>query len=373
MSLLADSDALHARVRAFAGGARDTTFAELALAIARFQARHSPGFARLLARSRRALEDVDAIPAVPAEAFRLTRVAVHPAELDEARFVTSGTTRDERGEHPFRTTRTYAELALRFGRSALLSDAASRTVVALAAPPQTPRCSSLGFMMELFMRELDGRGFHGEPFSVESPRRWLLSPSGVDLAGLEQSVRVAEQRAEPLLLLATSFALVALLDQLKGAALPLPARSVVMQTGGFKGRSREVPADELRAAISQTFGVPEDDVVSEYGMTELSSQLYEGTLRGGALRGARGIYLEPPWLRVTPVHPVTLEPVAAGEPGLARFVDLGNIDSAVAVLTRDLVRRKDGGIELLGRDPGAPPRGCSLAVEALLAEPTHAH
>jgi hypothetical protein len=55
-----------------------------------------------------------------------------------------------------------------------------------------------------------------------------------------------------------------------------------------------------------------------------------------------------------------------GEIGLARFTDLGNVDSAVCVVTQDLVRRVDGGVELLGRQPGATPRGCSLAIEALL-------
>jgi hypothetical protein len=69
---------------------------------------------------------------------------------------------------------------------------------------------------------------------------------------------------------------------------------------------------------------------------------------------------------VTPVEPTTLLPVAAGEVGLARFIDLGNIDSAASVVTQDLVRRAHGGIELLGRQPGAPARGCSLAIEALL-------
>jgi hypothetical protein len=66
------------------------------------------------------------------------------------------------------------------------------------------------------------------------------------------------------------------------------------------------------------------------------------------------------------VDPITLAPVPAGEVGLARFVDLANVDSAVAIVTRDRIRARDGGIELLGREPGAPPRGCSLAVDALL-------
>jgi hypothetical protein len=78
------------------------------------------------------------------------------------------------------------------------------------------------------------------------------------------------------------------------------------------------------------------------------------------------VYFEPPWLRVVPVDPVTLEPVAAGEVGIARIVDLGNVDSAIAIQTQDRVRRSGAGIELLGRAPGATPRGCSLAIEEFL-------
>jgi hypothetical protein len=362
--LVEASEALHERVRAFAHGRASESFEALALAIAHFQAEYSPGFARLVRRTASALDSVDHVPAVPADAFRMTRVAVHDRAADVARFVTSGTTASERGTHAFRTTRTYAELALKFGRTALLTDDAPRTVVALAPKLDSPPASSLGFMMGLFMEGFDGRGLDDGPFDLTAGDRWLLSADGIDLPGLERAIQRAARRREPLLLLATSFALVALLDTLAGAELALPAGSVVMQTGGFKGRSRVVPADELRQNISSSFLIPETHVVSEYGMTELSSQLYEGTLNQ---RGARGLYLEPPWLRVTPVDPVTLTPVAPGEVGLARFVDLGNIDSAVAVLTLDRVRRHAGGIELLGRDAGAPPRGCSLAVEALLA------
>ncbi|HEY3666953.1 MAG TPA: acyl-protein synthetase, partial [Polyangiaceae bacterium] len=115
----------------------------------------------------------------------------------------------------------------------------------------------------------------------------------------------------------------------------------------------------------------ERQVVGEYGMTELTSQLYEATLPGSALgsahSGTAGIYFEPPWLRVVPVDPVTLEAVRPGEVGIARIVDLGNVDSAIAIQTHDRVRRVGHGVELLGRAPGATPRGCSLAIEEFLA------
>jgi hypothetical protein len=360
-----ESDELHERVQRFASGASQEPFEALALDIARFQAEAAPGFRRILAARGGALNGVDDIPAVPSDAFRLARVATYAAELDIVRFHTSGTTGAERGTHVMRRTDTYEQLSLAFGRQALLPrDGGVAVVVALAPPPTTPPSSSLGYMMARFMESFDGR-----PLSS----RWLLGAPGIDHDGLRQAIALATERTESLLLLGTAFALVRLLDELDGARLPLPDRSVVMQTGGFKGKSREVSMQELRSQLSDAFQVPATHIVGEYGMTELTSQLYEATVAGSELRAlhpnaAAGVYFEPPWLRVTPVDPVSLAPVPEGEAGLARFVDLGNVDSAVSVVTQDLVRRHDGGIQLLGRQPGAPARGCSLAIEALLRD-----
>jgi len=366
VSTFAESDALHARVRAFATGTTPDDFETLALDIARFQARSSPGFARLIASRAAELDRLAAVPGVPAETFRLTRVAVHPPELDAARFETSGTT-GEPGIHAYRTLATYEALALTHGARALLGfRPGPRVVVALApAPGETPS-SSLGFMLALFQREWDGRSLADGDFSREMAARWLFDADGLDLAGLEHAASVAARRGEPLVVLATAFALVALLDALGNKTLRAPAETCVMVTGGFKGRSREVDKAELRSRVARAFGVPETHVVAEYGMTELTSQLYEGTLPGAALRGEPDVLLEPAWLRVEPVDPVTLAPVASGEVGIARIVDLGNVDSALVVQTEDLVRRRGAGIELFGRRPGATARGCSLAVEAWL-------
>ena len=84
-------------------------------------------------------------------------------------------------------------------------------------------------------------------------------------------------------------------------------------------------------------------------------------------RAASGVYVEPPWARVVAVDPVTLEPVADGAIGLARIEDLANVDSAFAVQTQDRVRRVAGGFELLGRAPGAAPRGCSIAIDEMMS------
>lgn len=370
------SDDLHQRVQRFARGEGTDSFERLALDLAHFQAEASPGFRRLVQARGAALRELDDIPAVPSDAFRLARVATYPAELDRARFFTSGTTGAERGTHAMRRTDTYEALSLAFGRQALLAaDGARPVVVALAPAPTNPPSSSLGFMMARFMESFDGQPLDGveRDFAVNAAARWLLDANGVNLPGLQRAVAAAGERGQPLLVLGTAFALVQLLDDLATERLPLPSRSVVMQTGGFKGKSREVSMAQLRAQLSDSFQLAPERVVGEYGMTELSSQLYEATIAESALSarcpGAEpGLYFEPPWLRVTPVDPLTLTPVAEGEVGLARFIDLGNVDSAVSVVTQDLVRRSGGGIQLLGRQPGAPARGCSLAIEALLGD-----
>jgi Acyl-protein synthetase, LuxE len=375
---MSDSDALHARVRAFVRAslqdAPSEPFDPLALAIARFQAANVPPFARLvrargvdLERARAA----SAIPAVPADVFRLARVAAHPPERDAVVFRTSGTTAgaEQRGEHPLRTTETYALAALSWGERFLWPDGPALGVIVLAAPLASQPDSSLGFMLDRFARALEGpASFH---LHVEEGEARL------DVDGLASAAADARAAARPAIVLATSFALVHLLDQRGDRDLRLPPGSRVMQTGGFKGRSREVPPDELRALVAEAFGVQPARVVSEYGMTELGSQLYEGTL-AAALRGvveARpGVYHAPPWMRVTAVDPVSLAPLPAGAIGVARFVDLANVDSAVVIQTADRVRLLDEGegdgggrvVELLGRLPGAPPRGCSIAVDEML-------
>jgi hypothetical protein len=368
MTRNARSDDLHRAVRRFAAGDRARSFSELSLEIAEFQREFSPGFARLCNSRGAPLGSVDDIPGVPCDAFRLARIAVHPESEDRLRFFTSGTTSGARGVHAMRVTETYQELALHFGRSALLSNERPHHVVALAPMLDDPPTSSLGHMMAMFMVDFEQRG----SFDVRTRERWLIDDRGVDLTGLERAAERATQRGETLLVLATSFALVGLLDALGDRTLALPAGAVVMQTGGFKGKTREIEPNELRASLARSFCIDETQIVGEYGMTELTSQLYEASVPGSTLarerRGQSGVYAEPPWLRVVPVDPTTLEPVSQGEVGIARIVDLGNVDSAIAIQTQDRVRRVEGGITLLGRAPGAPPRGCSLAIEEFLGQ-----
>jgi hypothetical protein len=98
-------------------------------------------------------------------------------------------------------------------------------------------------------------------------------------------------------------------------------------------------------------GTAPEQVVNEYGMTELASQLYATGL---------GSHRPPPWLRVLVCDLASGREVPAGEIGCLRFVDLANCGSVMVIQTEDVGRARDGGIEVLGRVPGAVTRGCSL-------------
>jgi phenylacetate-coenzyme A ligase PaaK-like adenylate-forming protein len=364
---LRQSDALHERVKAYVSAPEHSgdSFSSLALDIARYQIESVPVMARKWNRSgAAALQDVADIPTIPVEAFRLTRVAAHAPECDAVCFRTSGTTSGARGQHCMRRTDSYRTAALDWGRRALLpSDANGATVICLAQRPVGPLESSLTFMMQAFLEEWDI-----ERSNATLEQRWLLNEAGVDLIGLRRQLDLAITRPAPVLILATSLALVYLLDALRGERLETLGRAIVMQTGGFKTMKREISAEALRSAVAETFGIDESAVVSEYGMTELSSQLYEGTLARATLRGPKGVFLPPPWMRVEAVDPIGLRPLPDGEPGLARFTDLANVDSAVRILTADRVICRAGAVELIGRDANAVARGCSLTVEELVGE-----
>jgi hypothetical protein len=364
---VAESDALHARclamIRAFEAGApMPEPFDALALDVARFQRRFVPGYARLCgargADLDRAARAADA-PGVPADAFKLTSVFAFDAVDAAVTFRTSGTTVGARGSHPMRHTRSYDAAALAFGRAMLAPDLAGGAEVILLGPSvDDAPDSSLTHMCALFARALS----RGTPAG-------FVRDGAIDLHALGARVRALDGGA-PAVVLATSFALVHLLDALgdgRSGALALPPGSRVMQTGGFKGRSREVSAEALRRDVARLFAIAESDVVSEYGMTELSSQFWERTIVDP--RAPHGVYAEPPWARVVPVDPISLAPVPSGEIGIARIEDLANVDSAFAVVTQDRVRRAPalGGFELLGRAPGAPPRGCSIALDEMLS------
>jgi hypothetical protein len=187
----------------------------------------------------------------------------------------------------------------------------------------------------------------------------------VDFDAVVQKLKRACNSGKPLTLLGTAFSFVHLLDFLaeNNLRFNLPGGSRVMETGGYKNRSRTMPKSELHALITEHLGVPGENINCEYGMSELSSQAYDSVLnRAGTVPGApiaRHFHF-PPWARVQIISPETGHEVEEDETGLIRIFDLANAFSAAAIQTEDLGIRRGEGIELLGRAQLAEPRGCSL-------------
>jgi hypothetical protein len=314
-----------------------------ALAIALFHAQRaaSPLYAALTARADGSAPDPqgwDAIPALPVSLFKELPVRSF-AGAPGRTFLTSGTTGAARGVHALQDTLVYDTASWRHFRMRVPNMPAR--VVSLCPSPEGD--SSLGHMIGHFARQRDA-----------APVQMFDAETGVNPS-------IFDALSDACFLATTAFSLDAALQQ-PGAAL-LDSQSVVMVTGGFKGRRVRLDSAGLYAAISERLGSPR--VVGEYGMTELCSQLWTEAVPAGAVPGP---FIAPPWLHVYAIDPITAAPVD-GE-GILRFVDLANTDSAVAIETMDLgvVERSAEGdrVSLRGRAAGADLRGCSLRAEDLL-------
>jgi hypothetical protein len=358
--------ALLARIHAGADAPlADAEFNALALAVFAHQYRHNAIY-RAFCERRGARPDTVThwleVPAVPTDAFKAAPLLCGDAEDAVAVFRTSGTTAGaaRRGQHYFPDLALY-DAALRAGfRRHLLPDGGPMRMLALVPPRAEAPDSSLAHMVEAVVADF------GAPGSG-----YYLREGRVDAAGLVAALAEATTAGEPVCLLGTSFAFVHLLDAwaAEGLMLELPHGSRVMDTGGFKGRSREVTRAELYAGLEDALGIAPEWCVNEYGMTEMSSQFYDtvaGDPAGADLEARR--HRGPAWVRTVAVDPETLAPLPGGTPGLLRHDDLANLGSVMALQTQDLgICGEDGSFRLLGRAPGAEARGCSIAMDELLS------
>jgi hypothetical protein len=335
----------------------DDAFNDLALRLFAYQLRYNEPYARYCERLGVTLEALpgswEGIPAVPAPAFKEAALCTFDPTSAALLFETSGTTDGKPGRHYLETTALYdAALLAGFDRFVLPGRAHLRYFNLVPSPLEAPR-SSLGYMM-LRVERLRGDGASG----------WYLHAEGLHFNALREDLQTAIVQNRPVCLAATAFALVHLLDAMEthGISVALPLGSRVMETGGFKGRARIVSREELYVRLCDRFAIAPEDIVAEYGMTELTSQFYDRLPDDGPLAGRRKV--SPPWLRARVVGP-DRKTLPKGEPGSLLHVDLANRSSCIAIQTEDLGIMDDDGFVLLGRLADSDPRGCSLDAEDL--------
>jgi hypothetical protein len=341
------------------GDGDDAQFERLALDVFAYQYQANEPYRRFCDRLGRTPDDVRHwmdVPAIPTSAFSQLRLACFPPDRTRLTFVSSGTTRATRSQLELEDASLYDASLLAHFRRRVLPDADAMQLVALAPSFDDAPHSSLAYMLSKISHAFGTLG-----------DRFYLRRDQLDFAGAADALSGA---ARPLIVVGTAFGFVHFFDRCAAAGLrfSLPRGSRVVETGGFKGRSREVARDELYGWFEHVLGVPRELCVSEYGMCELGSQWYDANLEDHVRGRAPRMHLKvgPPWARALIVDRVTAAPRFDDEPGLLQVFDLSSRGSVASVLTGDLARRADGGFELLGRAPGEPPKGCSIAVDAAL-------
>lgn len=187
--------------------------------------------------------------------------------------------------------------------------------------------------------------------------------SQLDFPRLKHLLQGARAEGAPVLLTGGTFTLVNACDTLlaSGEGFELPKGSVVLDAGGLKNRARSVSVTEYTRLIERCFGPVR--CVNLFGMTELTSQLYDVDSKPVGPRGER-VKGGCPWVFPTVRDPVTLSAIQSGM-GLLEIADLATLDRPCVILSDDIAVATSGGAAVIGRAMGAPTRGCALHIEEL--------
>lgn len=313
----------------------DSQFQELALQLFDYQYHNNAVYGRYvdyLGVDHDKVGSLREIPYMPVEFFKSFQVKTTDFE-EQLVFTSSGTTGANTSRHYVKSPGVYYKSLIK-GFCEYYGSLGDYHVLALLPAYLERTGSSLVTMVEKFM-EASGNGCDG----------FYLYDFQSLAAKIDDLLLVSGKK---ILLIGVTFAL---LDFAAQYRRNYGSRVVVMETGGMKGRRKEMVRDEVHSILKEALGV--DAVHSEYGMTEMLSQAYS---MGG------GIYRETSTMRIL-VRDTTdpLRMVDNGITGGINVVDLANIYSCAFLETRDLgVRYQDGSFKVLGRFDNSDTRGCNL-------------
>ena len=345
----------------------DEEFNELALRLFAYQLHYNTPYAEYCATFGFTRDHLpsswDEIPAIPSAAYKEASLVTFYPHNAAAVFETSGTTRGEGGRHFMETTTLYDAALLASFENFVAPDHLSLRFLMLVPNPAENPHSSLGYMVAKCAEEFG-----------DGAAAWFVSNGELDVERFTGELEAAIYHDRPVCITTTAFSMVHLLDALyeKFRYFALPTGSRIVETGGFKGRSRVVDRFELYTKMARRFGATLGTIISEYGMTELTSQYYDDVFLRQALEGSTEPRYKtpPPWMRARVVG-ADNKTLPLGTVGSLVHVDLANRSSCVAIQTEDL------GVEfqpavygqriiLMGRDADASLRGCSLSAEDLV-------
>ncbi|WP_010178977.1 LuxE/PaaK family acyltransferase [Aquimarina agarilytica] len=312
-----------------------TAFKNVCLEVFKYQYEHTivyQRFCNLLGVSKKSVKELSQIPYLPIEFFKKQKVLVGNAEAQLV-FSSSGTTGQQTSKHYVPDIKLYQESYLK-GFYFFYNNIEDYCVLALLPAYLERKGSSLVYMVNDLIQK-----------SKHPQSGFYLN----DLKALVNTLKVLESKKQKTLLIGVSFALLDLAEQF---SLKLKY-TTVMETGGMKGRRKEMIRQELHQQLQNGLGV--NEIHSEYGMTELLSQAYSM---------GNGVFTCPPWMRITTRNTENpLEPVPFGKTGGINVIDLANVHSCSFIATQDLGKIfENQSFEILGRFDHSDIRGCNLMV-----------
>ncbi|HFX17669.1 MAG TPA: acyl transferase [Flavobacteriales bacterium] len=309
-------------------------FNQKAIETFRYQAKQNPVYKEFLSHLKVNPDDIQEvahIPFMPIEFFKTHSVTNCQPPFD-AVFMSSGTTGMQRSQHYIKDLKTYEESFTK-GFELFYGPIKNFTIIALLPSYVEQGHSSLVYMVDKLIKKT-GKTDSGFYLNDEH---------------LPQRLTKLDNKGEPILLIGVSYALLDLVEQHHFTL----NNTIVMETGGMKGRRKEMLREELHEHLTKGFGVSE--IHSEYGMTELLSQSYSK---------GQGIFKTPPWQKVLirdTEDPFTYLP--DGKSGGINIIDLANIHSCSFIATQDLGKIVNNNqFEILGRFDHSDIRGCNLLI-----------
>jgi len=313
----------------------DENFEQLALEVFRFQAKNNAVYKQFIELLHIKIDKVNClndIPFLPIQFFKTHKIISDNNPVQQT-FYSSGTTGMELSKHLVTDLAIYKQ-SFRKGFNHFYGNIENYTVLALLPNYLERKGSSLVYMVADLIKKSNKKD------------------SGFYLNNLEElSIKLTEldKKGEKTLLIGVSFAL---LDLIESHQFKLK-NTIIMETGGMKGRRKEIVREELHHILKKGFGV--EKIHSEYGMTELLSQAYSK---------GNGLFKTPPWMKIIirdTEDALTIFP--HNKAGGINIIDLANINSCSFIATQDLGKTFDNDtFEIIGRFDNSDIRGCNLMV-----------
>lgn len=311
-------------------------FEDIALETFRFQAKNNVVYAKFIELLNKNPEDIDSvsdIPFLPVDFFKSHEVKTGDFEPEQI-FLSSGTSLQQRSRHFVADLKLYRESFIKCFEQ-FYGKIEECCILALLPSYLENKQSSLIYMVDTLIK-----------MSEKNGSCYLL---GKD----EETIKILKQKqhsGKNTILIGVTYALMDLAEKFPGNY----SNIIFMETGGMKGRRKEITRNELHSFLTKSFNVK--SIHSEYGMSELLSQAYS---KGD------GIFHCPRWMKVL-TRPLN-EPFGrckSGETGIIQIIDLANYHSCSFIETADLGKVfDDGSFEVIGRVDYAEIRGCNLLVQ----------